>query len=124
MPARIRRACAHLDCQDPHAPWVIRFIRVFTPDYILLCGAPVLRSSVYGVATRGALNRHPGLLLAYRGSDCPLWTLALGRPGDVAFSVVSDRVNAGELILRKHVCREAEPTLDAYLPKLQRLASE
>lgn len=112
--------------RDPHAPETLAFVASFAPDWIILAGAPVLRPSLYGVARVGALNRHLGLLPAYRGSDCPIWALAAGALDDVGFSVhfVTERVDAGDLVVRQPVPVPAGVTLEAYLAIVQRQASE
>lgn len=111
---------------DPHAPESLAFAARFAPDWIILAGAPVLRPSLYGLARAGALNRHLGLLPAYRGSDCPIWALAGGALDDVGFSVhfVTERVDAGDLVVRQPVPAPPGATLDGYLAIVQRQASE
>lgn len=121
---RSRHPC--LDCRDPHAEGVLDFVRRAAPDYILLAGAPVLRPSFYGLARRAALNRHLGLLPDCRGSDCAIWAFALNRPETVGYSIhlVSERVDGGNLILRRPLPVRGEPTLHHYLRRLRREASE
>lgn len=120
------RLAARLDCRDLHAPHVLRFVRGFAPDWILLAGAPVVRRDLYGLARRGALNRHLGLLPRYRGSDCPLWALALDDPASLGFSVhfVSEVVDQGDTVLQERVPVEAGISFGAYMARLQRRASE
>jgi folate-dependent phosphoribosylglycinamide formyltransferase PurN len=121
-----RRDHPHLECRDPHDSQVVDFIRSFGPDYLLLAGAPILRPAVFGLAREATLNRHLGLVPEFRGSDCMLWALALDRPESVGFSihVVSDRVDAGDVIVRRSVPVGEERTFDGYLRRLQREASE
>jgi len=121
---RLRTEHPHLDCAEPHAPEVLEFVRAFGPDYILLAGCPILKPAFYGLARRGALNRHLGVLPDLRGSDCPVWAFALNRPESAGFSihVVSERVDAGDVVLRRRV-PIAEPSLPRYLRRLRREAS-
>jgi folate-dependent phosphoribosylglycinamide formyltransferase PurN len=123
---RIRARHAHIDCADPHAPEVIAFVRGFAPDYILLAGCPILKECFYGLARRAALNRHLGMLPDFRGSDCPRWAFALERPDRAGYSihVVSERVDAGDVVLRRCVPVHDDPSLPRYLRRLQREASE
>jgi folate-dependent phosphoribosylglycinamide formyltransferase PurN len=111
---------------DPHAPQTLDFVDRFAPDWVLLAGAPVLRPSLYGLAREGALNRHLGLLPAYRGSDCPVWALAAGALDEVGFSIhfVTERVDAGDVVVRRPVPVPPAATLDGYLGLVQRQASE
>lgn len=122
---RIRSSYPCLDCQDPHAAPVLDFVRTFGPDYLLLAGAPVLRPSLYGLARRTALNCHLGLVPDFRGSDCTLWAFALDRPEGAGYSihVVSGRVDAGDVVLRRPVPVRNEPSLTEYLWRLQHEAS-
>lgn len=113
------------DCSAPHAPEVLAFVRAQAPDYILLAGAPFLRPSFYGLARHAALNRHLGLLPDFRGSDCALWALALDRPDSVGYSihVVNERVDGGDVVLRRPMPIAGDATLEDYLRRLRREAS-
>lgn len=127
--AAIARLKARWPCRehlDPHAPQTLAFVAEFAPDWILLAGAPVVKPSLYELARVGALNRHLGLLPAYRGSDCPIWALAADAPDDVGFSIhfVTERVDAGDVVLRRRVPMPPVATLDTYLDLVQRQASE
>ncbi len=120
---RSRYPC--LDCRDPHDDHVLDFVRDFGPDYLLLAGSPKLRPSLYGLARRATLNRHLGLVPDFRGSDCAVWAFALDRPESAGYSihVVSERVDAGDVIVRRPVPIGDERSLDGYLRRLQRDAS-
>ncbi|MGH7392651.1 MAG: formyltransferase family protein [Candidatus Rokuibacteriota bacterium] len=115
-----------IEATDPHGPPVLAFVERAAPDWILLAGVPVLRPAFYGLARQGALNRHLGVLPHYRGSDCPIWTLAEGRPEDVGFSIhfVSQKVDGGDVITHERVPPQPALTLSAFLARLQRCASE
>ena len=121
----IRARHPHLDCSDPHASDVLDFVRAQKPDYILLAGAPFLRPTFYGLARRGALNRHLGLLPDFRGSDCALWALALDQPDSVGYSIhmVNERVDGGDVVLRRSFPIADDPTMEDYLRRMRREAS-
>jgi len=114
-----------LDCRDPHADDVLAFVRGFRPDYLLLAGSPILRPSLYGLARHAALNRHLGLAPDFRGSDCAVWAFALDRPESAGYTihVVEQRVDAGDVIVRRPVSVRDEPTLGDFFRRLQREAS-
>lgn len=124
--AAVKARCPCYEHTDPHAPETLAFVQQFAPDWIVLAGAPVLRPSLFGLAREGALNRHLGLLPAYRGSDCPIWALAADAPDDVGFSVhvVTERVDAGEVVVRRPVPQPPGATLEEYMAVVQRQASE
>lgn len=123
---RMRHDRPFLTCRDPHAPPVLEFIRGFDPDYLLLAGAPVLEASVFSLARRATLNRHLGLVPDFRGSDCATWAFALDRPECAGYSihVVNQRVDGGDVLLRRPVAPAHEPSLARYLGRLQREASD
>jgi folate-dependent phosphoribosylglycinamide formyltransferase PurN len=123
---RVRFSYPRLDCNDPHAPDVLAFVRGKAPDYILLAGAPVLQPSFYGLARQATLNRHLGLVPEFRGSDCATWAFALNRADMAGYSIhtVTGRVDGGDVIVRQPVPVRDEPTLDAYLRRLRREASD
>jgi len=124
--AGIRARHPHLDCSDPHASDALDFVCAHKPDYILLAGAPFLRPTFYGLARHGALNRHLGLLPDFRGSDCAIWALALDQPESVGYSihVVNERVDGGDVVLRRQMPIAGDATLEDYLRRLRREASE
>src|SRR5262245_11615950 len=76
--ANVRRRAVCMDCDDLHDASTLEFVRLFAPDYLLLTGAPIIRPTLLGLARQGAINRHLGLAPRFRGSDCPVWTIALG----------------------------------------------
>jgi folate-dependent phosphoribosylglycinamide formyltransferase PurN len=121
----LRRRHPCLDCRDPHASQVVDFIRTFGPDYMLLAGSPILRPGVFGLARKATLNRHLGLVPEFRGSDCTMWALALDRPECVGYSIhlVNERVDGGDVIVRRPLPLQGDRSLGDYLRRLQRQAS-
>jgi methionyl-tRNA formyltransferase len=123
---RLKQRHPRMDCRDLHTAEALRFVEGFAPDFILLGGAPLLKPALYGLAKRGTLNRHLGLLPDYRGSDCAIWTLALNRPESVGFTihVVAEKADAGDIIVRQPVAIPPGASFGEYLALLQRTASE
>ena len=121
----LRARHPHLECHDPHDEEVLAFVRGLAPDYILLAGAPILRPSFFGLARRATLNRHLGLLPDFRGSDCAVWAFALGRPECAGYSihVVNERVDGGDVVVRRPLPANGDATLEDYLRHLRREAS-
>src|SRR2546426_11452757 len=107
-------------------PGVWAWARPQAPDYILLAGAPFLRPSFYTPARHATLNRPLGLLPDFRGSDCAIWALALDRPEAVGYSihVVNERVDGGDVVLRRPMSINGDRGLEDYLRRLRREASE
>ena len=123
---RVRTEHPHVNCTDPHAEPVLDFVRKVEPDYLLFAGAQIIRPALYEIARHGALNRHLGLLPDFRGSDCPIWAFALQQPECSGYTVhrVVQKVDAGDVLLRRPVAMGGEATLGDYLRRLQREASE
>jgi folate-dependent phosphoribosylglycinamide formyltransferase PurN len=123
---RLRTEHPHVDCTDPHADSVMDFVRKAEPDYMLLAGAQIIRPSLYELGRHGALNRHLGLLPEMRGSDCPIWAFALQQPECSGYSIhrVVQKVDAGDVLVRRPVAMAGETSLGDYLRRLQREASE
>ena len=53
-----------------------RFIAGLSPDLLIVHATDLLKPETYGLATRGALNLHCGVLPEYRGHDTIFWALA------------------------------------------------
>jgi folate-dependent phosphoribosylglycinamide formyltransferase PurN len=124
--ARIKRRWPTHTCLDPHAPATIQFVRDFDPDYMLLAGTPVLKPSLYTLARHGAFNRHLGMLPEYKGSDCPVWALALNDAEHVGFTIhrVVEKVDSGDVVHLEHVPIAPGESFVGYLARFQRRASE
>ncbi len=115
----------YFESHDPHDRATLAYIKQFAPDYILTAGAPILKASLFDLATSGTLNRHLGWAPTYRGSDCPLWTLSQGAFHEVGFIVhyVTKRIDRGNLLVRETVPIQAGLSLSHFLAHLQFTAS-
>lgn len=124
--AHVRRSAAYMHCSDLPGVAALDFARGFAPDYLVLAGAPVIHPPLLGLARHGAINRHLGLAPHFRGSDCPLWALALGQPTAVGYTIhfVTERVDGGDIIAQKSVHLDRTESFGAYLARVQRKASE
>ncbi|ETX09185.1 MAG: hypothetical protein ETSY2_00995 [Candidatus Entotheonella gemina] len=119
------KSIPYFESHNPHDHATLGYIKQFSPDYILAAGAPILREKLFGLSTYGTLNRHLGWAPAYRGSDCPLWTLSLGAFHEVGFIVhyVTKQIDRGDLLMRKRVPIPAGLPLSHFLAHLQLTAS-
>jgi folate-dependent phosphoribosylglycinamide formyltransferase PurN len=124
--AGIKQRWPSHSCLDPHAAPTLQFVRDFAPDYIVLAGTPVLKPSLFSMAREGAFNRHLGMLPDYKGSDCPVWALALNDAEHVGFTIhrVAERVDGGDVLHVEHVPIAPGNSFVDYLARLQRRASE
>jgi len=118
-------AIPYFESHDLHDHATLSYIKQFSPDYILAAGAPILREKLFGLSTYGTLNRHLGWAPAYRGSDCPLWTLSLGAFYEVGFIVhyITKQIDQGDLLMRDTVPIPVGLSLPQFLAHLQITAS-
>lgn len=76
-------------------------LKRISPDLIVVGGTGILKSDVYGIASKGAINMHAGILPYYRGADSEFWALTNGEPEKIGVTIhfVSDKLDAGDIIL-------------------------
>lgn len=124
--ARMRKTVPVHDTDDLHDRQALAFLRSREPDYILVAGAPVLRRELYTIARFGALNRHLGISPLYRGSDCPIWTLAAGDFDHFGYTIhrVSSRVDGGEVMLQRRVQLVPGEDFGQAMARINRAGSE
>ncbi len=72
-----------------------------SPDLVVVIGTGKLKSDIYGIASKGAINMHSGILPYYRGADSEFWALNNGEPEKIGVTVhyVSEELDAGDIIL-------------------------
>ncbi|WP_067561471.1 formyl transferase [Halofilum ochraceum] len=124
--ARMHATVPVHETDDLHDRRALAFLRSMEPDYILVAGAPVLRRELYTIPRFGALNRHPGISPLYRGSDCPIWTLAAGDFDHVGYTIhrVSSRVDGGEVLLQRRVQLVPGEDFGQAMARITRAGSE
>lgn len=124
--AELRTRIAVHDTSDPHAPDALAFVRARRADWLLVAGAPVLGPELYAIPRHGAINRHLGLSPLYRGSDCPIWSLAAGDVEHFGFTIhrVVERVDGGDRLLQRRVPLVAGEDFSAALARINRAGSE
>src|SRR6267378_4446012 len=117
----IRKACICFDCDDLHGSEALQFVTDLAPDYVLVAGAPVIRPALYGLARVATLNRHLGLSPTYRGSDCPIWTLARRDLQSVGVTIhlVSERVDGGNIVRQAPIPMRRDVSFAEYLAEVQ-----
>lgn len=122
----IRKNHLYHECRNPHSRESLEFVKKFSPDYIVIAGAPVLQRSLFGLAKYGALNRHLGLSPKYRGSDCTLWALHLNDLQNIGFTVhwVSEKVDGGNILMQKKVTADKGLDFSHFIAGVQLKASQ
>jgi len=123
---RLRSAIPVHDTDDLHHRRSLAFLRAQEPDYILVAGAPVLQRELYTIPRFGALNRHLGISPLYRGSDCPVCTLAAGDFDHFGYTIhrVSSRVDGGEVLLQRRVQLVPGEEFGDAMARINRAGSE
>jgi folate-dependent phosphoribosylglycinamide formyltransferase PurN len=124
--ARLAAGVDLRDTRDLHQRRSLAFLRAHEPDYILVAGVPVLWRELYTIGRFGALNRHLGISPLYRGSDCPIWTLAAGDFDHFGYTIhrVSSRVGGGEVLLQRRVQLVPGEDFGAAMARINRAGSE
>lgn len=124
--ANFRKDALCFECANPHSRKSLEFIKSFAPDYIIVAGAPILRPSLYKLASHGAINRHLGIPPAYRGSDCPLWAMYNNEFSQIGFIIhfISKKVDGGDILLSEKVIPDGSQSFSEFLAKLNRRGSE
>lgn len=79
-PEGIRAAAPveYLQALDLHAPDVLDQVRAWRPDVGLSLGAPILRSTLFGIPAFGTLNLHLGQAPQFRGAPPAFWEVYTG----------------------------------------------
>ena len=76
-------------------------LKGISPDLIVVIGTGKLKSDIYRIASKGAINMHSGILPYYRGADSEFWALSNGEPERIGVTIhfISDELDAGDIIL-------------------------
>lgn len=122
----IRNRIRYATVSSVHSDESYGFVRSIAPDYILIAGAPVIKPSLYGIASQGVINRHVGISPEYRGSECPLWCLSRRDFDMVGYTVheVTERVDGGGILLQNRVPVDKGVGFLEFLASVSRKGSE
>lgn len=101
----LKHRVKHRTVTSMHCDESYEFVRSIAPEYILIAGAPVIKPSLYRLASKGVINRHVGISPEYRGSECPLWCLSRRDFDMVGYTIheVTERIDGGNILLQNHV---------------------
>ena len=100
------------DCLDDLA--------VLQPDlFVVVAYGQYIPPSVLALPSFGAINLHPSLLPRYRGASPIQWALANGDSiTGVTILYVSEKMDAGDIILQRTLPIDADDTAETLEPKL------
>lgn len=84
-----------------NGPRVIEILNKISPDLIVVTGTGKLKKETYGIAKKGAINLHSGILPYYRGADSEFWALYNGDMDKIGVTIhfVSDELDGGDIIV-------------------------
>jgi folate-dependent phosphoribosylglycinamide formyltransferase PurN/peptidoglycan/xylan/chitin deacetylase (PgdA/CDA1 family) len=86
---------------DINSPETKRVLEDIRPDLIAVVGTRKLDKGIYGLAGKGAINLHSGILPYYRGADSEFWALYNNDIDKIGVTIhfVDEKLDAGDIIL-------------------------
>lgn len=108
------------------APDMAARLKELAPDVILVVAyGQYIPPSVLGIPSRGAINVHPSLLPKYRGAAPIQWAVACGeKETGVTILFVTDKMDAGDIILQEGCPIGDEDTAASLAPQLAELGAQ
>jgi len=86
-------------------PDTVQIVQAMRPDLMIVCGAPILRAPILGVAPQGAFNVHWGIAPDYRGADSIFWAVHDGAFEKIGVTVhrISAVIDGGAIVAQRTV---------------------
>ena len=101
--------------------WIIEWIREQEIDLVVnLRTRCIYGPEVLAAPKIGCINIHHGLLPVYRGTMCDLFALSKNRAAGFTIHVMNEKVDAGQILLRREVSDGSEKNYARYLAKTGR----
>jgi hypothetical protein len=100
-------ACRFL--ASPNHLEAIEFLRASRCDILIVMVPYVLGPEVLEVPKVGTINKHAAILPGCRGLFPYLWSTVHGRPLGITFHKVVAQIDAGPVLLRRHVSLDNQP---------------
>lgn len=107
-------------------PGVIEQLRSWQPDLIIVAAyGRILPTTILTLPPLGCINVHASLLPKYRGAGPIQWAIACGeRETGVTIMRISERMDAGDILLQKTIPIARDDTGGTLHDKLARLGAE
>jgi methionyl-tRNA formyltransferase len=100
-------------------------LRMYKPDYIIGIHFPYLiRKEVLDIPKYGFVNLHPAYLPFNRGWHTPTWGILDGTPVGATLHLMSEKLDAGDIIHQKQLALSPVDTADTLYKKLKLLELE
>lgn len=119
-------------CEVLNVPWwkingeeMGERIRAFTPDLMFVCGAPLLKASIFSIPRLGTVNLHFGISPNYRGQHTLLWPWLRGDFTHIGATLhyINEGVDSGSVLFRIYPALDPGDDLVSIEAKIVRLAS-
>jgi hypothetical protein len=95
--------------RSPNDPEAVEFLRASECDILIVMVPYILGPEVLKVPRLGAINKHAAILPGCRGLFPYLWSTVLGKPLGLTFHKVVAEIDAGPVLLRRHVAVDQQP---------------
>ncbi len=120
------RALPVLTPEKAGDPAFIDSLRALEPDLIVLVAyGQILKRALLDLPRQGAINMHPSLLPRYRGAAPIQWAIARGeRETGISIMHMSERMDAGDIILQEPFPIRADDTAGSLEPRLAARGAE
>lgn len=101
-------------------------LRALQPDLIVVVAyGQLLKTEILAMAPLGIINVHGSLLPKYRGAAPVQWAVANGDPvSGVTTMFLNERMDAGDMILKRELPIASDDTGGSYHDKLARVGAE
>lgn len=93
--------CEYVEVQHFHGADSKVALDRFSADYIVNGGCGILKADFLGLARRGFLNAHPGLLPEFRGVDPVFWAVAEDAEVGATVHTMTEGIDEGPILLRE-----------------------
>lgn len=120
------RAIPVLSPEKVNSPESLSLLRACYPDLIVVVAyGQLLKSDLLGLAPQGTINVHGSLLPKYRGAAPIQWAVANGDTvSGVTTMYLNERMDAGDMILKRELPIASSDTGGSYHDKLARVGAE
>jgi len=101
----------------------VKLIRDLKVDFSVSVGVPrILKAPILHATPFGVLNAHPGLLPEFRGCSCVEWALYLNKPLGVTIHRMSESIDEGPILLKRHLILESGDCYEDIRVKMYQIA--
>jgi len=115
-----RNTVQHIDADNPNDPAVIEWLRNNGIDIVLNFVGYILRQDVLAAPAMGVLNKHAGLLPAYKGVLPVFWTLLNNDEVGVTIHEMDIAIDGGRIIRQEGFGSSPDLTVFEYYRKIFR----